>query len=89
LGEYLQGIDSPPQGPLSISMIRDLYKGDYMAKNSCPYSYSIFYFGTIVAPALGKFFLDHYGWGAIFLYAISSYPNGRNFWFGEGNRKHF
>lgn len=65
LGRILQGIGLSAPRTISISMIRDSYKGDYMAK-IMSFVTAFFILVPIVAPAMGKFFLDHFGWEAIF-----------------------
>tara|TARA_A100000171_G_C2126875_1_gene144107 strand:- start:867 stop:2075 length:1209 start_codon:yes stop_codon:yes gene_type:complete len=65
LGRILQGIGLSAPRTISISMIRDSYKGDYMAK-IMSFVTAFFILVPIVAPAMGKFFLDHYGWESIF-----------------------
>ena len=52
-------------------MIRDSYKGDYMAK-IMSFVTAFFILVPIVAPAMGKFFLDHYGWEAIFYMQLAA-----------------
>ena len=64
-GRILQGIGLSAPRTISISMIRDIYKGDYMAK-IMSFVTAFFILVPIIAPAMGKFFLDHYGWEAIF-----------------------
>ncbi|SHJ41719.1 MFS transporter, DHA1 family, bicyclomycin/chloramphenicol resistance protein [Arenibacter nanhaiticus] len=64
-GRVLQGIGLSAPRTISISMIRDSFKGDYMAK-IMSFVTAFFILVPIVAPAMGKFFLDHYGWEAIF-----------------------
>lgn len=64
-GRVLQGIGLSAARSISISMIRDSYKGDYMAK-VMSFVTAFFILVPIVAPAMGKFFLDHFGWEAIF-----------------------
>ncbi|MEZ4969050.1 MAG: multidrug effflux MFS transporter [Flavobacteriaceae bacterium] len=64
-GRILQGIGLSAPRTISISMIRDSYKGDYMAK-IMSFVTAFFILVPIIAPAMGKFFLDHYGWEAIF-----------------------
>ena len=66
-------------------MIRDSYKGDYMAK-IMSFVTAFFILVPIVAPAMGKFFLDNYGWEAIFyMQLVAAVVVG--VWFGEGNQK--
>jgi len=65
LGRLLQGIGLSAPRTISISIIRDAYSGDYMAR-IMSFVTVIFLLVPIVAPALGKFMLDLYGWKAIF-----------------------
>jgi len=65
LGRILQGIGLSAPRTISISMIRDSYKGDYMAK-IMSFVTAFFILVPIVAPAMGKFVLDHYDWKGIF-----------------------
>jgi len=65
VGRVLQGIGLSAARSISISMIRDAYKGDYMAK-IMSFVTAFFILVPIVAPAMGKFFLDHFGWESIF-----------------------
>lgn len=65
VGRILQGVGLSAPRTISISMIRDSYKGDYMAK-IMSFVTAFFILVPIVAPAMGKFFLDHYGWESIF-----------------------
>jgi DHA1 family bicyclomycin/chloramphenicol resistance-like MFS transporter len=50
-------------------MIRDIYSGDYMAR-IMSFITVVFLLVPIIAPALGKFILDHYNWQAIFYVQI-------------------
>ena len=65
LGRMLQGIGLSAPRTISISIIRDAYSGDYMAR-IMSFVTVIFLLVPIIAPALGKFILDVYGWKAIF-----------------------
>jgi len=65
LGRLLQGIGLSAPRTISISIIRDAYSGDYMAR-IMSFVTVIFLLVPIIAPALGKFILDVYGWKAIF-----------------------
>ena len=79
-GRILQGIGLSAPRTISISMIRDSYKGDYMAK-IMSFVTAFFILVPIVAPALGKFFLDHYGWEAIFyMQLVATIMVGVWFW---------
>ncbi len=64
-GRILQGIGLSAPRAISISIIRDSYKGDYMAR-IMSFVTALFILVPVVAPALGKFLLDHYSWQAIF-----------------------
>lgn len=65
LGRILQGIGLSAPRTLSIAMIRDTFSGDYMAK-IMSFVVAIFILVPIIAPSLGKFFLDSFGWESIF-----------------------
>ena len=65
LGRILQGISLSAPRTVSISMIRDSYEGDYMAK-IMSFVTVIFIIVPTIAPAIGKLILDHYSWQAIF-----------------------
>lgn len=65
LGRVLQGIGLSAPRTLSIAMIRDSFSGDYMAK-IMSFVVAIFILVPIVAPTLGKLFLDSFGWQSIF-----------------------
>ena len=64
-GRILQGVGLSAARSISISMIRDSYKGDYMAR-IMSFVTAFFILVPIVAPAMGKFFLDRFGWESIF-----------------------
>ena len=64
-GRILQGIGLSAPRTISIAMVRDMYKGDYMAR-IMSFITVVFIFVPIIAPAMGKFVLDHYNWQAIF-----------------------
>ncbi|MCH2218366.1 MAG: multidrug effflux MFS transporter [Flavobacteriales bacterium] len=65
VGRILEGIGLSAPRTLSIAMIRDRFEGNYMAK-IMSFVVSIFILVPIVAPTLGKFMLDNYGWKSIF-----------------------
>lgn len=65
VGRILQGIGLSASRTISISMIRDRFEGDYMAK-IMSFVVAIFILVPIIAPTLGKIFLDNYGWKSIF-----------------------
>lgn len=64
-GRILQGIGLSASRTISISMIRDRFEGDYMAK-IMSFVVTIFILVPIIAPTLGKLLLDNYGWKSIF-----------------------
>jgi len=68
-GRILQGIALSAPRTISIAMIRDSYSGNYMAR-IMSFVTVVFILVPIVAPAMGKFVLDHYGWEAIFLVQV-------------------
>jgi len=64
-GRILQGIGLSAPRTISIAMVRDTYSGDYMAR-IMSFITVVFILVPIIAPAMGKFVLDHYNWQAIF-----------------------
>lgn len=65
VGRILQGIGLSSHRTIAISIIRDSYKGDRMAR-VMSFITAFFILVPVVAPALGKFILDHFNWQAIF-----------------------
>lgn len=65
IGRILQGISLSAPRTISIAMIRDKYSGDYMAR-VMSFVTVVFIIVPIIAPAMGKWILDFYGWEAIF-----------------------
>ena len=65
VGRILQGIGLSAPRTISIAMVRDSFSGDYMAK-IMSFIVVIFILVPVVAPTIGKFILDLYGWKAIF-----------------------
>lgn len=65
VGRILQGIGLSAPRTISISIIRDTYRGDYMAK-VMSFVTAFFILVPVVAPAIGKLILDAAGWEAIF-----------------------
>jgi len=64
-GRILQGIGLSSHRTIAISIIRDLYKGDYMAR-VMSFVTAFFILVPVVAPALGKVILDTFNWQTIF-----------------------
>ncbi|MDC6367566.1 MULTISPECIES: multidrug effflux MFS transporter [Flavobacteriaceae] len=65
VGRILQGIGLSAPRTIAISIIRDTYKGDYMAR-VMSFVVAFFILVPVVAPAIGKLILDGLGWKAIF-----------------------
>lgn len=65
IGRILQGIGLSAPRTMAIAIIRDRYSGDYMAR-IMSFVTVVFLLIPIIAPALGKFILDQWGWEAIF-----------------------
>ncbi|WP_149276944.1 multidrug effflux MFS transporter [Pareuzebyella sediminis] len=65
IGRILQGIGLSAPRTISISIIRDTYRGDYMAK-IMSFVTAFFILVPVVAPAFGKWVMDAFGWEAIF-----------------------
>ena len=64
-GRILQCIGLSATRTISIAMVRDSYSGDHMAR-IMSFITVVFLLVPIVAPAMGKFVLDHYNWQVIF-----------------------
>ncbi|MFS4469329.1 multidrug effflux MFS transporter [Maribacter sp. 2210JD10-5] len=69
VGRIFQGIGLSAARTIAISIIRDTYKGDYMAK-IMSFIVAFFILVPVVAPAIGKVILDFFGWEAIFYFQI-------------------
>ena len=65
IGRIFQGIGLSASRTISISIIRDMFKGDVMAK-VMSFVTAFFILVPVVAPALGKLILDLANWQAIF-----------------------
>ncbi len=85
IGRILQGIGLSAPRTISISIIRDSYKGDYMAK-IMSFVTVIFILVPIIAPALGKFILNIYSWQAIF-YAQLIFAAIIGIWFWQRQKE--
>lgn len=64
-GRILQGIALSAPRTMAISIIRDTYKGEYMAR-IMSFVTGFFILIPIVAPAIGKWIMDAFSWKAIF-----------------------
>lgn len=69
VGRILQGIGLSAARTISISIIRDTYEGNYMAK-VMSFVTAFFILVPVVAPAFGKVILESMGWKAIFYMQI-------------------
>ncbi|MBC2840527.1 multidrug effflux MFS transporter [Robiginitalea sp. SC105] len=69
VGRILQGMSLSAPRTISIAMIRDRFSGDYMAR-IMSFVTVVFILVPVVAPALGKLVLDHFGWEAIFYFQV-------------------
>ena len=65
VGRLLQGIGLSAPRTISIAMVRDRFRGNYMAK-VMSFIVVIFLLVPVIAPAIGKLMLDTYGWRSIF-----------------------
>ena len=69
LGRVLQGVGLSAPRTISIAIIRDLFRGDYMAR-IMSFVTVVFILVPVVAPTMGKFVLDYYSWESIFYVQI-------------------
>lgn len=65
IGRILQGVGLSAPRTISISIIRDTYRGDYMAK-IMSFVTAFFILIPVVAPAFGKAIMSFSGWEGIF-----------------------
>ncbi|WP_179353711.1 multidrug effflux MFS transporter [Winogradskyella vidalii] len=64
-GRVLQGVGLSSSRTMSIAIVRDSYDGDHMAKILSVVTMT-FILVPIIAPMLGQFLLNHFGWQSIF-----------------------
>ena len=69
LGRILQGIGLSSPRSLALSMIRDSYSGDYMAK-IVSIVVMFFILVPVVAPTLGQFLMYYFDWQSIFYFNL-------------------
>ncbi len=69
LGRMLQGIGLSAPRTISVSIVRDSYTGDNMAR-IMSFITVIFILIPMVAPLLGQFILDNFNWQAIFYFQL-------------------
>ena len=70
LGRVLQGVGLSAPRSISISIIRDLYTGDYMAR-IMSFIAVIFVLIPMVAPIMGQLILDVFDWQSIFYFQMA------------------
>lgn len=88
IGRILQGIGLSAPRTIAISIIRDTYKGDYMAK-VMSFVTAFFILIPVVAPAIGKAIMDVFGWEAIFyLQLLFALVIGIWFWLRQPETLH-
>ena len=69
IGRILQGIGLAAPYTLSISIVRDSYKGDFLAR-VMSFVTVIFILIPVIAPSLGKIILNYFDWQSIFYFQI-------------------
>ncbi|WP_308992520.1 multidrug effflux MFS transporter [Mariniflexile litorale] len=69
IGRVFQGIGLSSPRSLSVSMVRDSYSGDYMAK-IISIVVMFFILVPVIAPTLGTFLLHFFNWEAIFYFNL-------------------
>lgn len=69
IGRVLQGIGLSSPRSLALSMIRDSYSGDYMAK-IISIVVMFFILIPVVAPTLGQFLMTFFNWESIFYFNL-------------------
>ena len=69
IGRVLQGIGLSSPRSLALSMIRDSYSGDYMAK-IISIVVMFFILVPVVAPTLGQFLISFFNWESIFYFNL-------------------
>ncbi len=79
VGRIFQGIGLSAPRTMAISIIRDSFKGDYMAR-VMSFVTAFFILVPVVAPMFGKLILDSFGWRAIF-YSQLIFCSMICFWF--------
>ena len=65
VGRMIQGVGLSAPRSIAISIIRDTYKGDYMAR-IMSFVTAFFILVPVIAPATGKWIMDAFNWQAIF-----------------------
>lgn len=69
IGRIFQGVGLSSPRSISISMIRDSYSGDYMAK-ILSIVVMFFILVPVVAPTLGQFLINLYNWESVFYFNL-------------------
>ena len=65
IGRVMQGVGLSSPRSLALSMIRDSYSGDYMAK-IVSIVVMFFILVPVIAPTLGQFLINYFSWKSIF-----------------------
>ncbi|MBC6997935.1 multidrug effflux MFS transporter [Cytophaga sp. FL35] len=65
VGRMIQGVGLSAPRSIAISIIRDTYKGDYMAR-IMSFVTAFFILVPVIAPATGMWIMDAFNWQAIF-----------------------
>ncbi len=78
-GRVLQGMGLAAPRTMCIAIVRDSYEGDYMAK-ILSIVVMVFILVPIVAPTMGQFLMNSYGWKFIFTFTLL-YSLGIVIWF--------
>jgi DHA1 family bicyclomycin/chloramphenicol resistance-like MFS transporter len=81
LGRILQGVGLSSPRSLALSMIRDSYSGDYMAK-IVSIVVMFFILVPVIAPTLGQFLITFFNWESIF-YVNLIFGIGIMIWFWQ------
>lgn len=69
IGRILQGVGLSSPRSLTLSMIRDSYSGDYMAK-IISIVVMFFILVPVIAPTLGQFLINFFNWESIFYFNL-------------------
>ncbi len=84
-GRILQGIGLASPRTLCITIIRDIYSGDYMAK-IVSIVVMVFILVPVIAPTLGQFLMNYFDWESIF-YVNLVYGTIIMFWFWKRQKE--
>lgn len=85
VGRLLQGFGLSAPRSICISIIRDSYRGDYMAR-IMSFVTVVFILVPMIAPILGQFILNFFNWQAIFIFQVF-FILITIFWFAKRQRE--